>query len=213
MREAITLAYLGSFFIAVLFYIQNMQEDETQTPLASIGLSLWSFHYLRRAFEHQFLAKIGRKFPIDEMVGACIYYWLFTTWIMWELFKDGSKELVMSEPFFTVGFSMFVIGEIGNAVHHVLLSQLKSRDGMTKHSIPTVCCFQYLTMPHYSFELLTWLGWNVIFGKLVWGSLAFFVAGLVVLTLKARVRYLEYIHEFHDEYPKDKVNIIIPFIY
>ena len=71
-----------------------------------------------------------------------------------------------------IGLIAFTIGELGNLYHHYLLSTLRKDStknemkaevpAKSNYSIPKGALFEYVTMPHYLFELIAWLGIAIV---------------------------------------------------
>ena len=114
-----------------------------------------------------------------------------------------------------LGVSIFVIGQLGNFYHHWLLANLrpnstKAKDeGASAYRIPTSGMFSLVTMPHYTFELVSWLGVAVVAGSLnsllVVASMTSYLGGRSVAT---KSWYLKNLKGF----PKDR-KAIIPFLF
>jgi len=150
------------------------------------------------------------------LLGTAAYYFLFGYWIVYDLCNQ-SNLAPKETPFVILGLLLFITGEIGNHLHHSILGDLrKDSKGSTGHKIPKGLLFTYLTAPHYFFEIVAWLGFNMVIGFSP-GGITFLIASAIVLSLFAKQRHDAYKKEFHGKtggpkYPT-KREIIIPFIF
>ena len=121
----------------------------------------------------------------------------------------------VSSPSFSlsVGVSLFVIGELGNFYHHLLLKNLRpgssSSGSGREYGTPTGGLFDLVTMPHYFFELVAWFGIAVTSSSLnsllVVLSMTSYLAGRSVAT---RSWYIDNVKG----YPSGR-RALVPFIF
>jgi len=76
----------------------------------------------------------------------------------------------VSNTLLAAGLALFSIGQAGNLYHHILLARLRgakaegdtsSIDPATRkrsYQLPTGGLFDLVTMPHYLFEIIAWVG-------------------------------------------------------
>lgn len=114
-----------------------------------------------------------------------------------------------------IGISIFVIGQLGNFYHHWILARLRPSSTKEKdessngYKIPTSGMFNLVTMPHYTFELVSWLGVSVVAGSLnsllVVAGMTSYLAGRSVATKNWYLKNLK-------GFPKER-KAIIPFLF
>ena len=190
----------------------------------AILIALYGVHFFRRTFEVFFVHKYARSQTILDAVGAQVYYWGFAFWIGWSIRPDAGYENTLL-PLFVIGVVIFCIGEIGNCAAHIQLRRLRSArlqeesgdagTGMRGHIIPRGFLFTYVSCPHYTFELLTWLGF--VLATWVISSILFFLATFITLMVYSRKNHQRYKTDFdgrqgRDLYPTER-KALIPFIY
>lgn len=137
--------------------------DHAERPLL-IGIML-SIHFLKRTLETFFLHKYSGSADFATSISIGIYYTIVSIIINNFLLKVPTS--LYNSNLLNVGIACFVIGQIGNLYHHYLLSTLrkdkindvKDKEQILKtYKVPTGGLFNYVTMPHYFFELISWLG-------------------------------------------------------
>ena len=138
-------------------------------------------------------------------------------------YQGSVPTSTLSNDALNVGLAAFGVGEIGNLYHHYILSTLR-KDGPAKsnssakkddsfdikanYSVPTGGLFDYVTMPHYFFELVAWLGIACVSQDanvyLVFASMFTY---LLTRAKATKVWYLKNV----DNYPKSR-NVLLPFV-
>ncbi|XP_072035089.1 very-long-chain enoyl-CoA reductase-like [Amphiura filiformis] len=189
----------------------------------SILIALYGLHFCRRTFEVFFVHKYARSQTVLDAVGAQVYYWAFAFWIGWSIRPDAGYENTYL-TLFIIGVIMFCLGEIGNCAAHLQLRKLRSSRLQTEsgdsigtrgHVIPRGVLFSYVSCPHYSFEILTWLGF--LLATWVIASIIFFLATSITLLVYSTKHHQRYKNDFDGEhgrelYPPQR-KALIPFIY
>lgn len=56
--------------------------------------------------------------------------------------------------------------------------------------------FGSVVMPHYGFEALAWLGWNIALNHVSWPAIAFFAIGFMGMFTKAKEKRAVYLKKF-----------------
>jgi very-long-chain enoyl-CoA reductase len=116
----------------------------------------------------------------------------------------------------TAGVAVFAIGEIGNFYYHYYMSNLRS-SGKKGNFLPKGGMFNYVVAPHYFFELLTWLGWNMVLGFKDIPSAVFWFASLLTMGLRAKQKHASYVEQFDGKDGRPLFNkntkFIIPFLW
>ncbi len=106
-----------------------------------------------------------------------------------------------------------MVGQLGNFYHHWLLASLrpsKTKDeGASAYKVPSSGMFHLVTMPHYTFELVSWFGVAVVAGSLnsllVVASMTSYLGGRAVATKRWYVANLK-------GFPRER-KAIIPFLF
>lgn len=195
--------------------------QESSISFAFIIMAGWGVHYVRRLTEVLFVHDYRRKMPYIETVGGSIYYWVFAFWIGW----STNPELGYRAPHvasFVIGCILFVLGEIGNCVCHVMLKNLRQHseqnrrvNSTSSHILPRGFLFELVACPHYFCEIVTWLGFGLMTFTL--SSWLFFAASLTTLVIYSRQKHDAYIRTFdgkegRDFYPTNR-KALIPYIF
>lgn len=181
-------------------------------------IALWALHFIRRTLEVLFVHNYKRRMPLVESVGAPVYYWFFAIWIAWSMRYESGYE----QSFITLvilGSVIFAVGEIGNCTCHIQLRRFRNEkipshiSSSSGHVLPHGLLFNYVSCPHYFFEIVTWIGFFLATCTLA--SVLFLLATILTLVTYAQKKHKAYVHEFHGnhgEYPPHR-KALIPFIY
>lgn len=160
----------------------------------SVLISMWYFHFLRRAAEVAWVNQYtGVNVP--EPRNSAVEFIYYAVWGVLNglcsaqamLRRSGMPPLVLVY----LGLSLFWVGQAGNWYCHVALRQLRP-SGSTHYVIPRAFPFSIIVAPHYSFELLTWLGFTIASG-LTFPSLLILLLSLVILVPMALNRKNKYL--------------------
>jgi protein-S-isoprenylcysteine O-methyltransferase Ste14 len=182
-----------------------------------LALAGWTAHFVRR-FAETARASYVRVRPVYEL-GASAWYAAISAYQGWSLrpasciFDLTSTTTVACV---LVGTALFIVGELGNAVHHTALARLRAVHASashlrstSRHSIPQGGMFELVSMPHYLFELVGFAGYALSASTLP--SALFFVASVLTLVPRALESHQRYRHEFASDYPGDR-KAIIPWL-
>ena len=110
-------------------------------------------HFAKRIFETLFIHKYSGHTSGSVAAFIGIYYAILT-WIV----INFQNQSIISPDVYIPGLVIFLIGEIGNAYHHILLSRLRRGSGENIYVSPTGGLFKFVATPHYFFELVAWYG-------------------------------------------------------
>lgn len=183
-------------------------------------LALWSFHFLRRFTEVLFVHEYKRKMPFVESIGAPIYYWFFAFWNGAAVRHDNGYRQTYF-PMLVVGCILFFVGQMGNCKCHLQLRNFRKQkrksalSEKSKHILPYGLMFEYVSCPHYLFEILTWTGFLLTTWTI--SSLLFLVATIATLVTYSYKKHAAYKQEFNGQngrelYPGNR-KALIPFIF
>lgn len=180
---------------------------------ATLAAALWSLHFVRRTWESAFVHRYSKpRIGPADYLSEYVYYWGFGAWIAWSV--TGKPEHAPRPSLVALGLCLFVLAEAGNAHAHRLLRDLRTPGGRERQ-IPHGLVFQRLSCPHYSFEVLTWVGFNLV--TQTWAGIAFMLVGAGILGAWAHTRHLAYRREFDGQdgrqrYPARR-RALIPFLF
>jgi protein-S-isoprenylcysteine O-methyltransferase Ste14 len=193
--------------------------DSSGTPSSSLLWTqvvlgvMWCLHYGRRALESVCLFKFHRTRDWSERL-AFLWYGATAFWIGLSVAEGPRPQAWLVG----VGLAVFLIGEAGNAVCHVMLTRQRAQGvrahargiSASHHVIPHGFAFEVLAVPHYVFEWVAWVGFFLATFTLA--TLFFAVASLLVMAPRAREADRLMRKEFGDEYAKLGRKLFIPGI-
>ena len=233
----IASAYIGTFCMYLLAnLLPNLPElpftwmkplspsdqiDPTGTwsSISQVILALmFTFHFCRRALETVFVHTYVRTHPLFELIGAHIYYWVLAFWMGWSIREDRGY-VPTHTPLFLAGVIIFWIGQTGNCAVHLQLRNIRKQK-LTKASapsgraIPRGMLFSLVSCPHFSFEILIWLGFAL--ASMVPASFGILIATVIVLIQRSSEYHARYKKEFDGKggrelYPPNR-KALIPFV-
>jgi very-long-chain enoyl-CoA reductase len=162
-------------------------------PQAALVGGLFCFHFLRRTLEALFVHRYsGRPVPPSDFLVEYVYYWGFAAWIAWSLGRPN--WVPPSSTQWLGGGLVFLLGEAGNAWAHQKLRALRMQSGESKKGIPSGGLFEWVSCPHYLFEIVSWCGFFWV--TRVWASGAFLALGAAIVASYAYSRHRSYKKEF-----------------
>jgi len=197
------------------------------TPALLAACSL--LHYLKRWAEILFVHAYTPSSRVETICAVSICGWyasnvLITVWLS---MPDGWWGGACGSPpdgslVRIVGLSLWVIGETGNAYHHLLLRWLRTggradpsmQEGTHaaltgKYKLPMGGLFQFVGAPHYFCEMINWFGIAIMTGhSVVWVMHCVnltYLGGRSVLTSR-------YYREKINGYPAERKHMV-PFVF
>jgi len=200
--------------------VSNDAKFAKTQDLEYLFVGLWSLHFLRRTIEVLFVHDYRRKMSFVESIGAPIYYWSFAFWNGVALRHDnGYKQTFLALT--VAGSIMFLIGEAGNCFCHLKLRTFRKekRAGWlspnSQHVLPHGFLFDCISCPHYSCEILSWLGFFLASWTLP--AALFLLATIITLFVYAHKKHKAYQQEFdglagRELYPRNR-KVLIPFVF
>ncbi len=194
------------YFLPILGYISTFPNHSDLSFYQLTLFILFLIHFGKRCLEvlflHQFSGKIG-------LIGV-----LFITFAYTNIgILMGTNHMNMNFPegapytsaYFIIGIILFLIGQVGNFYHHLLLRNLRKTKTDKKYSIPSGGLFGYVLCPHYLFELISWLGLAIV--STHWESyVVFFVMSCYLAGRSERTR-VWYLEKFPD-FPQKRKRIV-----
>lgn len=166
--------------------------------IGSIGL-----HFSKRVLESLFLHKYSGPTGFATTIAIAFFYSFAAFFISWLNIKSIPKI----DIWFILGIILYIIGNVGNFIHHKILVDLR-KDSM-EYFIPTGGLFKVVVCPHYLFEVFTWSGiflFSRHFGALL-------VLLMIIAYLSARsLKTLKWYKEKFSDFPKN-LKAMIPFVF
>ncbi|ORX96727.1 SRD5A1 protein [Basidiobolus meristosporus CBS 931.73] len=161
VMEAVSpLIYLLCFFVP----------SSTQSPQPTIAgyffLGLWLVHYINRSFVSVWRSPYRSPIPVV----ACLCAIFFNTGNAymngrWVAVFGEYPDLYLTRPNFLLGTVLFLVGFLGNIRAENVLMNLRRNytpgKDKSKYRIPRGFLFEYVSCPHYFFEILEWSGYAV----------------------------------------------------
>ncbi|HEY2405665.1 MAG TPA: hypothetical protein VGI10_06670 [Polyangiaceae bacterium] len=182
------------------------------TQFAFLGAAMWCVHFARRTFESAFVHRYARPaIPIADVAIEYVYYWGFAVWNALSLFSSDYQPRwsLLVWP----GVLVFALAELGNAMCHVMLRELRASDSQAR-AMPRGFLFEWVSCPHYLFEILSWLGFAM--AVQTWAALCFALLGAGILAFWARTRHAAYKKDFdgvtRELYPAAR-RALVPFVF
>lgn len=224
-KTVFLIEYLGPLLVYPLFYLQprwiyggvtpsltEAQEKWVQIVQFS-ALIAWTFHYGKRELETLFIHRFSNAtMPLTNLFKNSVYYWGFAAFVAF--FVNHPLYTPPPEDLFYSGMCLFYFMEIGNLSAHWILRTLRP-PGTKVRRIPHGGLFEFVSCPNYTYEILSWLGFNLM-TRTVAGIL-FMFAGAAQMVIWAKGKHLRYRREFDGKdgrplYPPTR-KMIIPFLY
>lgn len=205
--------------IGNLLPLDILHNDPRRTVILII---LWGFHYVRRFGEVLFVHVYKRGVPLIEAVGSIIYYSFFGFWVGWSV-NYHIDYRTPPDYIFIPGILLCIFGGVGNFICHLQLRGMRKSKRrrhsyihpVTKHVIPSGGCFNFISCPHYLFEIVLWLGFAIAaFTLAAW---TFCIAVIMTLFVYSYKKHSAYKSEFNGEndvplFPKNR-KALVPFIF
>ena len=211
------ISYGGTTTVFVAVLLWRMSSSEAAFTIPSwpqiLIAAMWMIHFLRRTAESIWVHRFGTtSLPVHQAPGPWLYYWFFSAWVAYELSGPAFTQPTIAA--LITGTTLFLLAETGNAYSHILLGRLRGTPGGAR-AIPRGFLFEYVSCPHYFFEILIWIGFSGVCGLLSAAVLT--LATIAILLVWATQRHRAYQQEFdgkggHELYPESR-RIVIPFVY
>jgi hypothetical protein len=203
-KLGMALLYFPSMCLGIGFYFYF------QGGLACL---LSTIHFAKRVAESLFLHRYSGTMPLATSLFVSVGYMGMTFCFYFYGTKgdDLAVENISSTHAAFVGVTLFVIGTSGNLYHHYILATLRSPSDKT-YKVPQGAFFEYVTAPHYLFELIGWFGMAIAAQHFLTTFIAFDM--LIYLADRAEGQTNWYLsHKYlKDKYPKSRKHLI-PFIF
>jgi len=172
-----------------------------------LALACWTGHYIKREVETLFVHRFSHEtMPLANLWRNSGYYWL--AGLLAGYFINHPLYTPPNDTQVFIGLTIFVISEIGNAICHLMLRNLRPA-GSRDRKVPKGFLFDYVSFPNYTFEVLAWIGFSIMTKT---AAAYFFTAiGFYMMYTWGKAKRSKYIKEFGSNFPKSR-KVIIPFI-
>ena len=150
----------------------------------AIPILMWVAHFARRFLEVILLYSSRKevKYPVAILSVAVRSFFCFC--IGWSLNYNLHYESP-SLGFMIVGLLVFATGEVGNCICHIHII------GATANRVVALGgIFNYISRPHYLFEIMSWLGFALTTFTLP--SLMFLCLNTSILLVRGHQRHIKY---------------------
>jgi hypothetical protein len=196
------------FFPILAYYFTYSTSGRPTTLYHVVCLFIFCFHFGKRCLEVLFLHKFSGKIGMLGVFIITIAYSNIGLVVGSLQNSNISAEEANQIPTLLIffGLGIFLIGQIGNFYHHLLLK--KMRTGL-EYTIPTTGMFSKLVCPHYFFELIGWFGIAIVSSFFD----AYMILFIMTCYLSGRASKTKdwYLEKFPD-FPKSKYKIF-PYLY
>lgn len=207
------ISYAVTLVVFLGIVAWQVSQGAVLTPTAWAATALWCFHFARRTGESLWIHRYGKdRIPTGDVVTEYVYYWGFGAWNAMSLTSaayPGTETVWL-----VLGTLVFVLAQAGNTQAHLRLRSLRSNGGKER-VIPRGGLFERVSCPHYSFEVLTWVGFALLVQT--WAALAFLVVASGILANWAHTRHVAYKKDFdgndgRELYPGSR-RALIPWVF
>jgi hypothetical protein len=197
-----------SYFSTIVMYClaaHSTHRSARWTQRAEWAIALWSLHFLRRGFESLCVHVYSKPLvPALDTLFELSYYWGFGAWTAYCVGVRAGDAF----PVNMSGVGLWAFAECMNSLTHWQLAALRrgggggvARNTRVLPSLDPRCgmSFSWVACPHYTFEVLSWIGFNIAVGLTVGGG-AFALLGALIVTMYARERHAAYRADFGKQY-------------
>ena len=150
------------------------------------------FHFAKRILEGFFVHILStQKMPFGFIFGMVFYYGgLFGMAVALEVYYFRTSIQMWSAPIWITVFALFLLSEFLNFYCHYQLRKLRIEkvNGVTRQvtgrKVPSGLFFDSVISPNYSFEILLWLAFALLFKT--YAGLAFVILSIIVLISRTK---------------------------
>ncbi|SZF03623.1 unnamed protein product [Blumeria hordei] len=211
------IEYLGPILLHFLVpfvlrpYIYGNREIPPLSASQYLSCTMIVLHFLKREIETIFVHKFSLStMPLRNIFKNSAHYWIGSGVVLaYYVYHPASYTQLESETINyvnMVGVALYIFGEISNAHAHLTLSRLRSKGG-TERGVPRGYGFEWVTCPNYLFEIIAWIGINLVTKSI--STIIFIVIAWAQMHLWAKKKEKALRAEFPDTYKK-KRNVIFP---
>ncbi len=196
-RTGMIILYVIPLLVAIGYFAYHLP----RANVAEWGVaSLLIVHFGKRVLESAFLHRYSGTIDMFSVSQIAFFYSL----VVWIVEMTTLRTPQGLDAVFFVGMALFVIGQVGNFVHHRILANLRSGDDK-EYVLPKGGLFSRVACPHYLLELVSWLGICLVSRQV--GSYICFLGICAYLTVRARKTLTWYRGKF-TTLPNDWTSIV-----
>lgn len=199
-RLGMFLIYFPATIVPLIFaapYFRHM------TLVQGIVLAMPVLHFLKRSLESLFLHKYSGPIDLFSVIVISGFYSLISGSIAY----FNGISFAAFDALFVVGVVLYLVGEIGNFIHHAIL--VKLRGNTNEYIIPSGGLFDQVVCAHYFFEIIAWIG--VIFASRHLIALIT-VVGMSEYLFARSIKTLHWYRQRFENFPKER-KALIPFVF
>jgi very-long-chain enoyl-CoA reductase len=195
---------------ALLFPVMHVVFGAPWTWWHLLIAAMGCVHFTKRCLEALYLHRYS---GVTNMMSTIAISLLYSTQAIL-LVGAGAQDIAPEQigaafsPWLATGLVLWVLGLGGNLYHHWLLANLR-QPGDNSYKVPTGGLFGLLACPHYTCELLGWLGYALVFGHPTAWAL------MMAMTCYLMGRSYKTVGWYHDkglDVPKNWKRLI-PYVY
>lgn len=203
-RVGMMILYTPALLVSCVYLLTAPNSNGREVVTAG----LLCLHFGKRVLETLFLHNYSGTMDCDMMLPISVSYALTAALTAHQQFLVTEYSHAFSNPVYCLGLALAVIGQGGNFYHHYLLTQMR-KGGEKSYSIPTGGLFEFVTMPHYFFELIAWLGLACVTqhlnALLTFADMCSYLSGRSIATTR-------WYRSKFDNYPKERKHLV-PLIF
>ena len=213
------LEYSFPIFSFLLFLLCNLKNS---TPFHFLMMLLVIVHFGKRLLETKYVHIFSiASVPVSVAIRNCIYYWIvFGILVPIEVFYVRKQPQLWSSGITFLLTTLFFLFEFLNFYCHYQLRQLRVVEVQGVKSInsdkkiPTGLFFDSIISPNYTFEILAWLTFSILFSTILgflFASLGCAIMTSWALEKKKKLLKLKGITE-QEKHLVQKRYLTIPFV-
>ena len=180
--------------------------------------SLLLIPFAKRVMETLFVHRYSGCMKAATAAFIGTFYSLVTLLISVMQFNVPASVYAGADDMLAAALALFAVGQVGNLWHHKLLADMRrpaeakatAAAPASEYKVPTGGLFDYVTMPHYLFEITAWLGIALAAQQLNALLVALGMASYLSGRAMATTRW--YQEKFGKDFPEDRRHLV-PFLF
>lgn len=198
------------YFFPILGYSFTISSEKLKHLPVILLTGAVIVHFAKRCLESLFLHIYSGKIGILAVILISFAYTNICILIASKTNQLSSDFLSkVPTPQLVFGCLLFAVGELGNLWHHILLRNLRSTSQTKTYQMPQGGLFPYLVCPHYTLEIIAWIG--IAYLSAHWETFALTLVMVLYLagrSIQTQTWYLQKIEGF----PKNRKRLL-PFVF